>query len=187
MSLFVRLYWGLFMDTRSGEREARATGAEQFPSTVRQSGRLAVAFGCLLLLNAAAGLLLTAALFAWVGPEAAFLSVPLSFFTGVLSVAGGLRVMRGKESSASAHAVKAVIYGVVNIAFGALFVGVLLAADIQDLRHFRGGWFYYTRPECRYWALLIAFGNLASGIGLAAGGVLAWRCRREYQRWWGAQ
>ena len=166
-----------------GQEPSVAAGETGCPRAIRLAGMLSIISGSVLLFNTAVSFLLSAAVFAWVGPGRAVGIAPLALVTGLLCLYSGKRIRRRQATTASSLGIISFICGLLNIAFATHLAAVLLVVGQNDLLHYGGGEYWYRHLEDRNWAFLVGGVSVIAGIGLIMAGGLALFGREQYQAW----
>jgi hypothetical protein len=110
--------------------------------------------------------------------------LPVTLLTGLITLAIGIQLRKGTAPIATFYALCSLLFGVLNLAAGAMLaIGILLTPLREYGNKFFAEAFYSEQPVARNLAFILGAAEVILGIGLLWGSLLAWRGRREYQRW----
>ena len=160
------------MRERDDEDDELQYGRPEFPRAVQIAGIIWIVIGSLILLNAAAGLLLT---FGTVGGGADRAGGVCPMLIGVLFAAVflhvGIQSTRGTAKDTLGNGIGSILFGLPNAGFGVILIGGAAVAG---------------RPVGLI-LVLLGIVCLLAAVGLLAAGVLALVGRQQYKAWRRAQ
>jgi hypothetical protein len=163
------------MPEPSGAQESPSADETRLLSAICRAGVLSFISASILLVQTVVTFLMLLDI-ASAGPRVAILAIPLSGLTGLACLIRGVQLVRVTVVNIEFYGILLIVSGFLNCGFGTLLFFALHVGGDHDM-------FYCWHEHDRVHAMLLGGVSFLAGIGLLAGGVLAWRNRREYQLW----